>query len=446
MRKIVFTFLIVLFVTTNNTQAQGINFEHISLDEALTKAASEDKLVFIDFYTVWCAPCKVMSKNIFPLPEVGEAYNKNFISIKLDAEKEGALAAKKYNVSSYPTLAFINSSGKLVYKDTGSQSAESFINLGKKAIASLSSEFSLEKLQQEFPNKQNDEHFLKIYVEKMIEYGQSPVHGIEAWLTVQTEIKEDDVDMMEYLMKHNNYLLLNSKAEQILKANFDEYMDIATRAEERELKTFHLKFIKNTRDFAIKTKDAELMRSFIDTWKQLPDRYRRGNPTEYELIYLAILQDYDGYKKLAQEYISGIINAKPITQIQKEDAEYFKKFQKNYKNNYSFSREKTMEKLKSHGKTAGENIKTITKIGHTYLKLTKKKKDYKVLENWIEYGYELSPNSFYIDNLKADMLYKKGKTKKAIALKKLALEKWPEDKVRPSKLYELEKMQKGETL
>ncbi|CAM1339507.1 thioredoxin family protein [Tenacibaculum aestuarii] len=446
MRKIVFTFLIVLFVTTNNTQAQGINFEHISLDEALAKAASEDKLVFVDFYTVWCAPCKVMSKKIFPLPEVGEAYNKNFISIKLDAEKKGALAAKKYNVSSYPTLAFINSSGKLVYKDTGSQSAESFINLGKKAIASLSSEFSLEKLQQEFPNKQNDEHFLKIYVEKMIEYGQSPIHGIEAWLTVQTEIKEDDVDMMEYLMKHNNYLLLNSKAEQILKANFDEYMDIATRAEERELKTFHLKFIKNTRDFAIKTKDAELMRSFIDTWKQLPNRYRRGNPTEYELIYLAILEDYDGYKKLAQEYISGIINAKPIAQIQKEDAEYFETFQKNYKTNYSINREQTMEKLKSHGKIAGENIETITKIGHTYLKLTKKKKDYKVLESWIEYGYELVPNSFYINDLKADMLYKKGKTKQAIALKKIAVEKWIDSKTRPSKAYELEKMQKGETL
>lgn len=446
MRKIVFTFLIVLFVTTNNTQAQGINFEHISLDEALAKAASEDKLVFVDFYTVWCAPCKVMSKKIFSLPEVGEAYNKNFISIKLDAEKKGALAAKKYNVSSYPTLAFINSSGKLVYKDTGSQSAESFINLGKKAIASLSSEFSLEKLQQEFPNKQNDEHFLKIYVEKMIEYGQSPIHGIEAWLTVQTEIKEDDVDMMEYLMKHNNYLLLNSKAEQILKANFDEYMDIATRAEERELKTFHLKLIKNTRDLAIKTKDAELMRSFIDTWKQLPNRYRRGNPTEYELIYLAILEDYDGYKKLAQEYISGIINAKPIAQIQKEDAKYFETFQKNYKTNYSLNREQTMEKLKNHGKTAGENIETITKIGHTYLKLTKKKKDYKVLESWIEYGYELAPNSFYINNLKADMLYKKGKTKQAIALKKIAVEKWIDGKTRPSKAYELEKMQKGETL
>ena len=44
------------------------------------------------------------------------------------------------------------------------------------------------------------------------------------------------------------------------------------------------------------------------------------------------------------------------------------------------------------------------------------------------------------------MLYKKGKTKQAIALKKIAVEKWIDSKTRPSKAYELEKMQKGETL
>lgn len=60
-----------------------------------------------------------MTKLIFPLPEVGEVYNKEFVNIKLDAEKEGLKAAKKYNVQSYPTLLFLDSQGNVVFKETG---------------------------------------------------------------------------------------------------------------------------------------------------------------------------------------------------------------------------------------------------------------------------------------------------------------------------------------
>ena len=42
------------------------------------KARQENKLVFVDGYTVWCGPCAYMMKNVFPLKEVGDFYNKNF--------------------------------------------------------------------------------------------------------------------------------------------------------------------------------------------------------------------------------------------------------------------------------------------------------------------------------------------------------------------------------
>ncbi len=45
--------------------AQGVNFRPLSYTEAIELAAKENKMVFIDFYTTWCGPCKRMSKRGF---------------------------------------------------------------------------------------------------------------------------------------------------------------------------------------------------------------------------------------------------------------------------------------------------------------------------------------------------------------------------------------------
>ena len=77
-----------------NAHAQT-NFRSISFDEALKVAANENKLVFIDFYTDWCGPCKKMAREVFPQKEVGDFMNAKFVNLKLNAEKEGQeLAAR----------------------------------------------------------------------------------------------------------------------------------------------------------------------------------------------------------------------------------------------------------------------------------------------------------------------------------------------------------------
>ena len=107
--------VIVLFTSLLSTTlfSQGIAFEQGTFTEALEKAKKEDKILFMDAYTEWCGPCKMMSKDVFPQKEVGDFFNEHFVSIKIDMEQgEGIGLRETYDVNSFPTLLFIDASGK----------------------------------------------------------------------------------------------------------------------------------------------------------------------------------------------------------------------------------------------------------------------------------------------------------------------------------------------
>ncbi|NLO71762.1 MAG: thioredoxin [Porphyromonadaceae bacterium] len=72
------------------------------------------KLVLVDFWAEWCAPCKVM---LPILNEVAESSNDNFIVAKVDVDKNQALA-QKHNIRSIPSLVAFKA-GKEVARFVG---------------------------------------------------------------------------------------------------------------------------------------------------------------------------------------------------------------------------------------------------------------------------------------------------------------------------------------
>ncbi|MDZ4844129.1 MAG: thioredoxin family protein [Chitinophagales bacterium] len=103
--------------------------------EALKEAKSENKLLFVDAYAVWCGPCRWMANNVFPDEQVSKYFNENFINYKLDMEKgEGPKIAQNYKVTAYPTLLFIDSEGNVKHRVLGAQSVEDLIGAGKTAV------------------------------------------------------------------------------------------------------------------------------------------------------------------------------------------------------------------------------------------------------------------------------------------------------------------------
>ena len=134
MKKLIF----ILFILSNPaalTFAQGIDFKQGSWADVKAEAKAQNKLIFVDFYTDWCAPCKFMTINIFPQKEAGDFYNPHFISYKINAEKgEGPAIAKEYHITGYPTLAYINYKGEVVHRVTSSMDVKDLINNGKMAL------------------------------------------------------------------------------------------------------------------------------------------------------------------------------------------------------------------------------------------------------------------------------------------------------------------------
>lgn len=110
----------------------GIKFDVKTYDEALAKAKSENKLVFMDCYTSWCGPCKMMSSKVFTQKKVGDYFNQHLVSIKIDMEKgEGIKLAKKYGVKAYPTMMFLDTEGNVIHKIIGACDADKLIQTAR---------------------------------------------------------------------------------------------------------------------------------------------------------------------------------------------------------------------------------------------------------------------------------------------------------------------------
>jgi thioredoxin 1 len=128
--KLLSLVLIVIVVASSGqldtTQQGGIEFKQISLEQAQKEAQKSNKIIFIDAYASWCGPCKKMAATSFKDEGVSEIFNKQFINLKIDCEKDldGPEISRRYKISAYPTLLFINADGKLKKQIVGFQTPE----------------------------------------------------------------------------------------------------------------------------------------------------------------------------------------------------------------------------------------------------------------------------------------------------------------------------------
>ncbi|MCX6954699.1 MAG: thioredoxin family protein [Verrucomicrobia bacterium] len=114
-------------VAWSGAAESAVPFRSVSFEAATQAAAKEGKLVFIDFYTTWCEPCKRLDALTWTDAEVGRLVGEKAVALKLDAEKEGKDLAKRYKIAAYPTLLLLKADGTEVDRIVGFSEPAKFI-------------------------------------------------------------------------------------------------------------------------------------------------------------------------------------------------------------------------------------------------------------------------------------------------------------------------------
>jgi thioredoxin-related protein len=128
--------VILLTIFCGEIAAQsGVKFRELSFNEALKTSAREKRPVFLHGYATWCHYCEYMRDSVYTNPAVGEFFNKNFINIKMDLEKEGKqLNASSIRATSFPVLIVYDSTGKTMHRLAGKKDAQDLIAFGQDAL------------------------------------------------------------------------------------------------------------------------------------------------------------------------------------------------------------------------------------------------------------------------------------------------------------------------
>lgn len=123
-------------VNTVKQEDEGIKFQNLTYEDALKLSKRTGKPIFIDCYTSWCGPCKVMAGKTFTDKEVGEYFNKNFINLKVEMEKDadGPELARLFKVRAYPTLLFVDGNGDLIKQSLGMIGPNVLMDLAKSVV------------------------------------------------------------------------------------------------------------------------------------------------------------------------------------------------------------------------------------------------------------------------------------------------------------------------
>lgn len=423
--------------------SQGIEFEHGTWKEVLAKAKQTNKPIFVDVYTSWCGPCKKMSKDIFPLAEVGKVYNANFICYQVDAEKgEGLEIGKTYEVRAYPTYLFIKADGTVFYRSLGSMNVKAFIEVSKTALAEMNDPKSITEWKKEYVQKKNDPLFLLGYMKKRNKQGLPNDSLFDEYLKLIPEEERSSDIVAKLYREEEQQMKVTSFAYQNLQKNrmnlyrkLFGYVDIYLQDA-----------IMNTIGEATESKDEKLLATAILAYDQLPQNPSLKSKNELYMAYYQQTGETDLYVKYATGYCNDKLMKMSSDSIFQRDKMTLQIFENQVKlgvlAQIDTAQLAESRKFLEHG----ERDRISMTLNNIAWEMFQKVSDVNTLQDalrWSGRSLELTPNNpMWLDTY-ANLLYKLGQKEEAIAKEEEAL-RYADKKNSEGFQETLDKMKAGE--
>lgn len=406
---------------------------NLTFSEIKTKAKQENKNIFIDVTASWCGPCKMMEKDIFTQSKVAEYYNEKFLSISIQTDKtshdedeikkwyEDATKIKEiYDVRQFPTFLFLNPDGKLIHRSFGYQNKETFLLTAQKGNKK---KWDLgEAIQQYQEGKLSPEQIRDL--------------ALEAKKT-----KEDSLSNIAATDYKNNYLEKQSEEILLLRDNilFITQFNNLLNTKDKYFKLFISNPFKMDKIIG-KNGYSESITDYVITREHIiPYLYTsEGKPKDFS----------PDWKRL-QKTLSKKYTKNKIVSILAATKEKWYKLNEDWEQSIKYGIENIKLKKLDKDTTPIGNIILNNYIYYYILTYSENKEYLQQGIEWMEYLLKLNPTkSSWLDTY-ANLLYKTGKTAKAVEIQTKAIEqaKLSSQKYKEAEIKELTetlgKMKKG---
>ncbi|MFV0291209.1 MAG: thioredoxin family protein [Mangrovibacterium sp.] len=437
-------FIIASLFLASFTQvvAQGINFEHGTLDEAIAKAKAENKIVFIDGWAVWCGPCKHMANTVFMDEEVGKYFDENIIAIKIDVERgEGPAVKRKYGITGLPGYVFLDGDGLVVYRFQAAMPTEKFMKQVKLAVSYAKDPNSVGRLAERYEAEKNNEEFVRMYIDKLAESKSTGYTDVlEHYLNMQTTIEESSKEMVMLLSNSYEEIIFNGKADEIFQRNNgSDAWKLYVRKDVREnFQKLPKSMLEKTTDYATTHKDTTILEMAFA--RGLEDGLITGGEKQrsmaYAYYYLAT-ENGARFKAMVHNDYEAV-----VASVDKE------KMLEGYRKNKKLRAEGDLNALATQPFAVRTSLQ-VSSLVENYAKFVETEQEKSDVIRWMEVAYYIQPDVPSIMSRYAAVLYQfSNRKEEAIAIQKEALQIAQNDKDKRSAEYEyqLNAMKNGEKM
>lgn len=419
--KKIFYLLFFLPFTSFADDRKGIKFTEGSWADIKSIAKNQNKLIFIDIYTTWCGPCKIMAEKVFTDTQVGDKFNEVFINYKIDAEKgEGIELAKNYAITAYPTYLFVNAGGELVYRTLGAMPAEKFMIEADKALTTGKSFKSSEDLDRDFNSGKRDADFLYEYMKRKNLNGGENATLLDEYLNLIPESAYKTEKVLSIISE--NISTIETKAFAILANALNRYMNMTVQQQKYVLNGIS-KAKRNTFKKVLDNRDKALLEKLIDAVR-ITSYSMAGFEAEekqFRLEYAKITRDGENFKKIASRE-SAKLMAKTSEELNAETEQKITNFKEGAK---AKNIDENTPQFKMILENLSNNAQKLTSFqlneyAWGYVQMINNPKDLEEALKWSERAINLVESPVNLDTY-ANLLSILGRKKDAIKAEKKAI-------------------------